>query len=269
MTKTLQVDLPDAIYDALEQLAQHGGQSAGQMVAEWLSAAARNIDGDLPPKRRRRQRQPDEALGTADPLDHAAAAAPTRPVAPSADTLYELQISLRESRPAVWRRLQVPGGITLVKLHRAIQVRMGWQDHHLHQFTVNGAVYGQRFADWQDANPDMLDERGVRLAWLAPTVGTRLLYEYDFGDGWALEIVVERIRIQSRHDGAGYAVCLGGKRAGPPEDVGGIGGYEEFVRAIRHPRHPEHDSWLQWAGGHFDPERFDVSAVNQALARIR
>jgi hypothetical protein len=261
MTKTLQVELPDAIYDALEQLAQHGGQSAGQMVAEWLSEAPRNMGGDLPPKRRDRQRQPDEALSTADPLTSA------RPVAPPADTLYELQISLRESRPAIWRRLQVPSGITLLKLHRAIQVLMGWQDYHLHQFTVNGAVYGQRVADWQKANPDMRDERGVHLARLAPTVGTRLLYEYDFGDGWALEIVVERI--QRRHDGAGYAVCLGGQRAGPPEDVGGIGGYEEFVQAIRQPRHPEHDSWLQWVGGPFDPERFDVSAVNQALARIR
>ncbi len=200
-------------------------------------------------------------------METAADAAPLRQVQALADALYELRITLRESKPAIWRRLQIPGSMTLLKLHRTLQVLLGWQDYHLHQFTVNGAVYGQRFADWREANPDMLDERGVRLSRIAPPVGTRLLYEYDFGDSWKLEIVVESINVQQ--EGSGYAVCLGGQRAGPPEDVGGLGGYAEFLTAIRNPRHPEHDSWLEWAGGSFDPERFDVSAVNQALKRIR
>ncbi len=156
---------------------------------------------------------------------------------------------------------------------------MGWQDCHLHQFTVNGELYGMRIDDWQDATPQLLDERGVRLYQIAPTAGTRLVYEYDFGDGWQLEIIIEIIFDDasfSQEDTKGetghvlaHVVCLDAQRAGPPEDVGGIGGYEEFVKAIRNRRHPEHSSWLEWVGGSFDPDTFDLEAVNRALQRIR
>jgi hypothetical protein len=113
----------------------------------------------------------------------------------------------------------------------------------------------------------MLDESGVRLSRIAPTVGTRLLYNYDFGDSWHIEIVVESIK--PAQAGVAGVVCLGGEQAGPPEDVGGIGGYAEFVKAIRNPRHREHRSMLEWVGGSFDPQRFDVQSMNQALKRIR
>jgi hypothetical protein len=182
-----------------------------------------------------------------------------------------LKITLLESKPAIWRRVQVPGNITLIKLHRALQMLMGWQDYHLHQFTVDGALYGMHVDDWQDATPELLDERGVRLYRIAPVAGTRLVYEYDFGDGWQLEIIIDDISFSQ--EGAGHVlahvVYLDGQRAGPPEDVGGIGGYEEFVKAIRNRRHPEHRSWLEWVGGSFDPEKFDLEAVNRALQRIR
>jgi hypothetical protein len=101
----------------------------------------------------------------------------------------------------------------------------------------------------------------------APIEGRRFEYRYDLGDGWTHEVVVEKItppdaRLRS-------AECLDGERACPPEDCGGPAGYERFVEAIRNPRHPEHEELLAWAGGRFDPEAFDLSAVNRKLARMK
>jgi hypothetical protein len=94
-----------------------------------------------------------------------------------------------------------------------------------------------------------------------------VIYEYDFGDGWQHELLLEQVVAPDAQ--TNYPVCLDGKRKCPPEDVGGVSGYAEFLRAIQSPRHPEHDEWLTWAGGYFEPEEFDLSAVNKALARVR
>jgi len=265
MSKTLQLELPDAVYAALEQRAQRGGQTAEQLIVEWLGAAAQAIAGSPTP--RGKARQTTRPARSAENTEAAGAVAPAPQEPAPANALYELRLTLYESKPVIWRRLQVPGSITLLKLHRAIQILMGWLDYHLHEFKVNEVTYGQRFEDWQEADPEMRDERGVRLSRIAPTVGTRLLYNYDFGDSWHIEIVVESIK--PAQVGTGGVVCLGGEQAGPPEDVGGIGGYAEFVKAIRSPRHSEHRTMLEWVGGSFDPQRFDLQAMNQALKRIR
>lgn len=292
MTKKLQLDLPDEVYDALARLAQGGGQSPEQMVTEWILSAASTIAGVASrssrasrstSKRAAEARStPPPAQKQNDPADRSSrqkfALVGGAGKAGRAGTIYELKITLLESKPAIWRRIQVPENITLIKLHRALQALMGWQDYHLHQFTVNGELYGMRVDDWQDATPELLDERGVRLYRIAPLAGTRLVYEYDFGDGWQLEIIIENItegiteNISLSQESIGHApahvLCLDGQRAGPPEDVGGISGYEEFVKSIRNRRHPEHRSWLEWVGGNFDPEKFDLEAVNRALQKI-
>jgi hypothetical protein len=284
MTKKMQLDLPDEVYDALARLAQGNGQSPEQMVTEWILSAANTIAGVSIRSSRSTRRRSTAARSTPASTapapaqkENDAANTSSRPKqalaggAGGAGAIYELKITLLESNPAIWRRVQVPGNITLIKLHHALQVLMGWQDYHLHQFAVNGALYGMHVDDWQDATPELLDERGVRLYRIAPVAGTRLVYEYDFGDGWQLEIIIEDISFsqEATGEGAGHVVCLDGQCAGPPEDVGGIGGYEEFVKAIRNRRHPEHRSWLEWVGGSFDPEKFDPEAVNRALKRIR
>ncbi len=273
MTKKMQLDLPDEVYDALARLAQGGGQPPEQMVTEWILSAANSIAGVSIRSSRSTRRRSAAARSTPAPAQNDTANKSSRPgqaLAGGAGASYELKITLLESKPAICRRVQVPGNITLTKLHHALQMLMGWQDYHLHQFTVNGALYGMRVDGWQDATPEMLDERGVRLYRIAPVAGTRLVYEYDFGDGWQLEIIIEDIKAASfSQEGIGHVVCLDGQCAGPPEDVGGIGGYEEFVKAIGNSRHPEHSSWLEWVGGSFDPEKFDLEAVNRALQRIR
>jgi len=178
--------------------------------------------------------------------------------------IYQLKITLKESRPPIWRRFQVRSDVTLAKLHRIIQEVMGWFDGHLHQFIVGRIYYG--VPDPDDLS-ETRDERKVRLDQILSVPGRKIVYEYDFGDGWEREIVLEKIL--SPDPKTRYPRCLDGARACPPEDCGGIYGYADFLEAIRNPEHEEHEEMLEWIGGEFDPEEFDLEAVNQSLKSIR
>ena len=96
---------------------------------------------------------------------------------------------------------------------------------------------------------------------------TSFTYEYDFGDSWNHQIEVEAVEMVPQ--ALKVAVCLVGQRACPPEDCGGVSGFAEFLGAIGDPDHDEHQDSLSWVGGSFDPERFDLAAVNAALQRVR
>jgi hypothetical protein len=178
--------------------------------------------------------------------------------------IYQLKITLRGSKPPIWRRVQVSGDITLYKLHQVIQVAMGWTDSHLHQFTAGGIDYGESAPEW---GMEVKSERRAHLNQVAPAEKARFTYEYDFGDSWDHEILVEKI--VPPEPGVHYPTCLTGKRACPPEDVGGIWGYEGFLESLRDPKHPEHDEYLEWVGGEFDPEAFDCAGVNAVLQQLR
>ncbi|TAJ84847.1 plasmid pRiA4b ORF-3 family protein [bacterium] len=178
--------------------------------------------------------------------------------------IYQVKITLKDIRPAIWRRVLIPGDITLAKLHRIIQETMGWYDGHLHQFIVGETHYG--VPDPDDFS-EVKNEKSVRLGQIVSRPKQRFLYEYDFGDGWEHEIVVEKIL--NPEPGVRYPLCPGGARACPPEDCGGVPGYADFLEAIRNPEHEEHEEMLEWIGGEFDPEEFDLEAVNQSLKSIR
>lgn len=177
--------------------------------------------------------------------------------------LYQLKITLRHIRPPVWRRLVVPADIKLPKLHEVLQAAMGWTNSHLHAFRVNGVTYGEPDPDF-DAG--MKSERGVRLDSVAGEGGS-LIYDYDFGDGWEHDIKVEAA-IPAETDTPRY-LCTAGERTCPPEDCGGPPGYMELLEALRDRKHPQHADMLEWMGGEFDPEAFDLDAVNSALRGIR
>ena len=178
--------------------------------------------------------------------------------------IYQLKVTLRGARKAIWRQCQVRSDITLAKLHRILQTVMGWTNTHLHRFLIRGAQYGI---------PDdmvlrkMIDGRKHRLSDVVSRQAPRFTYEYDFGDGWQHELLVEDILPPQA--GLRYPVCLAGARACPPEDVGGIAGYENFLAAINNPRHPEHQEYLEWIGDSFNPEAFDVDEVNRKLHRLK
>jgi hypothetical protein len=180
--------------------------------------------------------------------------------------ICQLKITLRDIRPPVWRRVQVPSDITLAKLHRIIQVAMGWYDSHLHQFIVGGKYYGVPSID-EFSELDLKDERKARLNHVLSKSKQKIVYEYDFGDGWEHEILLEQIL--PPEPGVRYPRCIAGARACPPEDCGGTGGYENFLAAIRDLDHEEHDEYLEWIGGEFDPEAFDRSDFDAALRHIR
>jgi len=175
---------------------------------------------------------------------------------------YVLKINLVGIKPTIWRRFCVPGEITLDRLHDVIQIVMGWSETHLHRFEISG----RRFTEQpEDVDQDGQDEAAVVLHDVVPRAGARFLYGYDFGDNWRHEILVEAIdEVPEAHRAC--IRCLEGKRACPPEDVGGTGGFDEFLEAIKDRKHPEHQSHMDWCGG-FDPNAFDCDAVNFELAR--
>jgi hypothetical protein len=182
---------------------------------------------------------------------------------------FELKITLRDIRPPIWRRVQVPAAITLAELHKVIQAVMGWEDYHLHEFTFRGQHYGDPAND-EFGQLNIQDEMDASLLMLYREAGSKpgfkLFYDYDFGDGWEHEILVEKA-IQSEKR-LRKPVCIKGKRACPPEDVGGAYGYQAFLEVLRDTGHPEHESASAWIGGKFDPEAFDLQEANDRLKNM-
>ena len=184
---------------------------------------------------------------------------------PNKTEIYQLKITLRGSRPPIWRRVQVRSDISLATLHWIIQEAMGWTDSHLHQFRLGEIYYG--VPDQDDFGlSETKNEKTAKLNQLLSRPKAKFIYEYDFGDSWEHEVLLEKILPPDPE--VRYPVCITGKRACPPEDCGGVWGYGDFLAAIQNPDHPEHEELLEWIGGSFDPEAFDVEDVNRALKRI-
>lgn len=152
--------------------------------------------------------------------------------------VYQLKVTLDEIRPSIWRRIQVRGDITLFKLHKILQVVMGWQNYHLHQFLIEGESYSVISIEADMLGDDFKDEKRFRLNRVIPGEKFKFTYEYDFGDGWGHTILVEMI-IHPLEE-LKHPVCLDGKRSAPPEDCGGKGGYYHLLKVLRDPKHPEH-----------------------------
>jgi len=203
--------------------------------------------------------------------------------------IHELKITLRRSKPPIWRRIAVPSDIKLSDLHVVIQIVMGWTNSHLHQFVIRNPrprptpqdllspdipariemMMASRDRCWSDPRMELEeaeDEAKARLCELAPAVKSKLNYEYDFGDGW--EHQIEVVKIGPPAQGTDYPVCLKGKLACPPEDCGGIWGYYAMLEALKDPKHEDHENISDWIGGSFDPERFDLDEVNAELSEL-
>jgi hypothetical protein len=177
--------------------------------------------------------------------------------------VFQLRVTLEQIEPPVWRRLLVPGSVRLDKLHRMIQAAFGWWDYHLHAFEIGEERYGT--VD-DDCPEDELDETTVTLVQALDGVD-RFAYEYDFGDSWDHEIVVEDFRRMP--EGLKFGVCVDGQNACPPEDVGGPSGYAEFLDAMADPFADEHERVLNWLRGPFDPTEFDLALANARLQKVR
>ncbi|MEW5956096.1 MAG: plasmid pRiA4b ORF-3 family protein [Chloroflexota bacterium] len=179
------------------------------------------------------------------------------------DNIYQIKVTLKNSKPPIWRRIRVRADTKLSQLHLILQAVMGWENYHLHQFVVGDIYFGEpRPDDYYELN----DERKFTLSQITATEGFKFSYEYDFGDNWQHDLRVEKI--MPPEPNVQYPHCITGKRACPPEDVGGVWGYADFLAAIKDPHHPEHQVMLDWVGGEFDPQAFDLDEVNQALRHL-
>jgi len=179
--------------------------------------------------------------------------------------VYQFKITLENIKPDIWRKIEVPENYTFWDLHVAIQDAMGWWDSHLHQFDIKEPRTGKKLQFGLPVEEDFWGELEIYPGWEEKIVNffnmenRRAIYEYDFGDGWIHRILLQKIK--PREKDIQYPRCLSGKRACPPEDCGGTGGYEELLDILSDPEHPEHDDMMMWAGKEFDPEFFDPEEV--------
>jgi hypothetical protein len=181
--------------------------------------------------------------------------------------LYQLKITLCPSKPPIWRRVVVRADMTLDRLHRVIQIAMGWMESHMHQFQLGGVAYGIPDDEFDGVGSETLDDAQYTVADLAPVAKQKFSYEYDFGDGWEHVVLVEKVL---RPDPAfKHPICLAGANACPPEDCGGISGYYDLLEALADPNHEQHAELKKWVGGGWDAGRFNLEETNAHLKRLK
>jgi hypothetical protein len=177
--------------------------------------------------------------------------------------LYEIKVELKGIEPAIWRLLRMPSRTSLLRLHRILQQAMGWKDSHLHLFEIDGMHYGEPGMEW---DIEVRDSRKMTLEKIFSNGTKSFMYEYDLGDSWKHDItLIGTVEVEGKEELA----CTAGARACPPEDCGGVGGYYRLLVAISDPEHAEHDAMLEWVRGKFDPNAFDIAAVDRALKHLR
>lgn len=182
--------------------------------------------------------------------------------------IYQIQIALTGFRPKIWRRVLVPSDLLLSDFHKVIQTTMGWTNSHLHQFIKNRIFYTVKYPGdltWGEMNQIDYRKKKLRISDLLKAEKEKIIYEYDFGDGWNHDIILEKILADD--DKANYPVCLSGKMNCPPEDCGGVWGYADMLEILKQPDHEEYDSYIEWLGGEFDPEYFNIDEVNKLLRK--
>lgn len=188
----------------------------------------------------------------------------------SVEAVHLLRIVLVDVKPAVWRELLVPSEIRLDRLHLVIQIAMGWDNAHMHEFIAGTLREGRRFG-WPNPDDDPLfgmpateNESKFTLAEIAPAKGDKFRYWYDFGDDWYHQISVKGVI--SADPSLKLPLCILASRACPPEDCGGPWGYSEMLKALADAGHERHEELQEWIGDDFDPAFVDVDAINAALA---
>jgi len=182
--------------------------------------------------------------------------------------IYQIKVTLLGTSPPIWRRLLVPADLTLAQLHDLLQAAMGWEDGHMHEFSLGQRRFGRpNPEDRLMGMPSVENERTVRLSSVLGRVGAKVIYTYDFGDGWEHGIVLEkRLPVDLNTT---YPVCTDGQLACPPEDCGGVPGFYDLVEALADPNHERHAELRDWIGDDYDPQAFSLDEVNRRLRPLR
>lgn len=184
------------------------------------------------------------------------------PIDFDAPLAWRVTVTIEGITPPIWRTLLIPESLNFAQLHEVLQAAFGWTESHLHRFNIGGVLFG---APELDDFTTMFEAEDLRLRDLAlyPFDDPKILYEYDFGDGWRHWIVFERRVALAK--GQTQPQLVDGARAGPPEDVGGPPGFEEFLKAWATPKHPRHKAKRTWVGAAYDPEAFDIEKTEKAI----
>ncbi|MFC4912387.1 plasmid pRiA4b ORF-3 family protein [Actinomadura gamaensis] len=182
----------------------------------------------------------------------------------AASSVHRIKVTLTGLRPPIWRRLEVPSAMPLDALHLVLQAAFGWENYHMWSFETGSGTYGVA-----DRELGFRSAATARLQQVAARPKDTIVYLYDFGDSWEHEILVEAVA--PAEPGVAYPRCLTGRRAGPPEDCGGVWGYGDLIEILADPDHEDHAERLEWLGldsaDEFDPAAFDAAEVNAALSR--
>ena len=179
--------------------------------------------------------------------------------------IFQFRVALKGITPTIWRRIQVSGKYSFWDLHVAIQDSMGWLDYHLHMFVIKNPKNGQvEKIGIPDDDPfayefPVLPGWEISISEYYEKIGDSAEYEYDFGDEWKHEVVLEKIL--ARGKGIKLPKCLAGERTCPPEDCGGTWGYERLLKTISDSSDDEYQSMIEWLGGEYDPDYFDEKKV--------
>jgi hypothetical protein len=184
----------------------------------------------------------------------------------SADTIARLKITLDDVRPTVLRRVEVPFDIRLDRLHLTIQAAMGWTNSHLYELRAGDVSWSTPYPA-ADSSGDFLDARKARLGDVLEDIGAKkLVYLYDFGDGWEHTIKVERLT--DPEPAVLYPRLIEASGRCPPEDCGGPWGYAELIEAITDPKHERHAELTEWIGDDFDPNANDAARLTAEVAAL-
>ena len=184
------------------------------------------------------------------------------------DQIARLAITLDDVKPPVRRRIEVPLSIRLDRLHRVVQIAMGWEDYHLYEFRIGRDIaYGVPDPHWDFPGSSTRSAKQTTLAsLLAQTRNKTFKYVYDFGDDWRHTVKLEAL--SAPEPGTSYPRLLAAKGRCPPEDVGGPWGYAEYLEAMADPSHERHAEMVEWRGPDFDPDAVDEAAVQKRLDRL-
>ncbi|MEI6454805.1 MAG: plasmid pRiA4b ORF-3 family protein [bacterium] len=179
---------------------------------------------------------------------------------------YQVQIVLKKVTPKIWRRLLIPSDMLLSDFHKIIQTSMGWTNSHLHQFIRDETFYTHRIEEddfWEEMRN--VDYKDMRISDLLENEKEKIVYEYDFGDGWEHDIILEKI-ITDDSPVTG-PTCIAGKMNCPPEDCGGPWAYPDLLTILKNPKHKKYQGIVEWIGEPFDPEYFNKDEVNKLLKK--
>ncbi len=179
------------------------------------------------------------------------------------DAVLGLMVYLRDIEPVIWRRIEVRASIMLPKLHMVIQGAFGWTNSHLHDFNIDDKEYGEEDEFGELAT---IDEHYVKLCNVLTPTSTGFGYRYDLGDCWQHDVQIAHI--SAKQSNTAYPVCTAGARRCPPENCGGASGYMRLLKLLPNPQHAEYESAMEWVGGKFDPDEFDLAIANQRLKRF-